>query len=207
MRFFRRHDRTTSTLLGLGPGLVIVALISTGCTAAYVQNSTAPVFLFVNGINGGAPFNSDVRMDPSAVEDDIVQVSISNRPKNPNFDDVPQVAMAIVIRRYEVSYYRSDGRGVQGVDVPYTVTGNITAVVDVATSGGIDIPITVVRSQAKLEPPLINLWGEASGTLGGTALLVTMFARVTIHGETTAGQVVQDYGTLQINFADFPDGT
>jgi len=181
------------------------ALATGGCTAAYVTDSTASVFLIVASVNGGAALDSDVREAPSVVVDDTVQVAVANRPKNPNFGNLPQVAMAVVLERYEVSYYRSDGRGVEGVDVPYRISGNFNLTIDVANAGTVDVPVRVVRAQAKLEPPLINLWGESPGELGGSAFIVTTFARITLHGRTVAGQAVEASGTLQINFADFPD--
>jgi hypothetical protein len=164
------------------------------------------VLFIVADVNGGASLQSDVRKGTSTVVDDGTTVTVANRPKNPNPVSLPQVAMAIIVERYEVSYYRSDGRGVEGVDVPYTISGNITVPVDVNSSGTtVNIPIVAVRAQAKLEPPLIDLWGTSSGTLGGTALIVSMFAKITLHGHTIAGQAVDASGSLQINFADFPD--
>jgi hypothetical protein len=182
---------------------VTAGLATGGCTASYVEDSNAPVLLRIVQVNGGNPLDSDVRLAPSAVQDDVVNVSLAVRSKNLNVT-VPQITMAIFVERYEVSYYRSDGRGVQGVDIPYTISGNLTQVIDAATSGSVDVPMTVVRSQAKLEPPLINLWGDSDGILGGTALKVTMFAKITVHGSTIAGQAVETTGALEIHFADFP---
>ena len=194
----RASRRVAATLAAAALGL-------SGCVPSYVTSSQAPVLFYVAAINGGAALDSDVRKKPDAVVDDTVNVSVGDRPKNPNFSNIPQVAMAIKIERYEVSYYRSDGRGVQGVDVPYTISGNLSTALDVAISGTVDVPIRVVRAQAKLEPPLINLWGTSPGVLGGTALIVTMFAKITISGHTVAGEAVEASGTLQINFADYPD--
>ena len=204
-----RSNVLVSRLRSRGRHLLVpalgLALGSGGCTAGYVQDSTAPVLFRVTTVNDGAALNSDVRLAPSAVVDDLADVAVAVRSKNPNFENVPQVAMAVFVERYEISYYRSDGRGVQGVDVPYSISGNLTQVVDVATSGSVALSLVVVRAQAKLEPPLINLWGVEPGILGGQALTVSMFARISIHGQTTAGQAVVATGTLQINFADFPD--
>jgi hypothetical protein len=134
----------------------------------------------------------------------VVNVSVSNRAKNPN-QSVPQFAMFVNIERYEVRYYRSDGRNTEGVDVPHRISGNITTGLNAETSGGLDVPIEVVRAQAKLEPPLANLRGVTTDALGGSALIITCFAEVTLHGRTLAGQVVTASGRLQIDFADFPD--
>jgi hypothetical protein len=75
----------------------------------------------------------------------------------------------------------------------------LTVTVDAATSGTVGIPIEVVRRQAKLEPPLIQL------SPGGQALIVTMFAKITLYGETIAGQAVTASGSMQLDMANFAD--
>jgi hypothetical protein len=126
-----------------------------------------------------------------------VSLQVENHFKNPNVTGV-DFRSNIIVQRYEVQYYRSDGRGVEGVDVPFAITGNVTA--EVATGTPATIHIEVVRRQAKLEPPLLQL---ASGS-GGSPLF-TAFAKITLHGVTAIGQAVTATGTLQIDFADFGD--
>jgi hypothetical protein len=110
---------------------------------------------------------------------------------------VPQVALAVFMERYEIRYVRSDGRNTEGVDVPFRITGGMNGVIDAQVSGSTDFAIEVVRRQAKLEPPLRNLVG------GGGAIVVTMFAEITVYGRTTPGQVVQASSRVQIDFGDF----
>ena len=108
---------------------------------------------------------------------------VANRAKNPNIA-TPIVAQAIIVNRYEVSYYRSDGRAQQGVDVPYSISGAITPAVDAAnTVPTAASPSRWSGSQAKLEAPLLQLAGSG----GGQALIVTMFAKITLYGQTVAG--------------------
>ena len=177
-----------------------LALALSACTADYAQQTTAPVLFGVAGVNGGAVLQSDV--DP--VAPDAVSVSLYLRNTNRNAGvPVPNLVQAVIVERYEVRYYRSDGRNAEGVDVPYRISGNVTIALDVASSGTVDVPIEVVRAQAKLEPPLRNL--RAVGTdLGGSALVLTCFAEITLHGKTLAGQAVTASGRLQIDFADWP---
>ena len=105
----------------------------------------------------------------------------------------------LVVERYEVHYIRSDGRNVEGVDVPYAITGNIAQ--EVINSQDAELFVEVVRRQAKLEPPLLNLQ-----TFNGGSLVVTMFADITLHARTTTGTVVNPVsGRLQIDFANFGD--
>jgi hypothetical protein len=181
----------------LGVAALALALAMGGCSANYVENSRASVLFQVADVNGGAVMDSDVRLgeNSSLVCPDFVDVSVAVRQKNPN-TDAPSVPNAVVVSRYEVRYTRPDGRGAEGVDVPYRIVGSLTTVVDVASSGAVTVPIEVVRRQAKLEPPLSTISGFD---------IVTMFAEITIYGETITGEGVSSTGTLQIDFADYGD--
>jgi hypothetical protein len=106
------------------------------------------------------------------------------------------VPSAVLLKSYEVRYFRTDGRGTAGVDVPYRITGNLAFAVDVAATGTSDFPLEVVRRQAKVEPPLSSIYQAA---------LLTVMAEVTLYGETVAGERVQASGRLQIDFADYGD--
>jgi hypothetical protein len=69
-------------------------------------------------------------------------------------------------------------------------------VVDVGLDGSanVTVPIEVVRTQAKLEPPLRNIAN------GGGELVLTAFAEITIFGRTVADDAVVSSGRLQIDF-------
>jgi hypothetical protein len=181
-----------------GTVAVAMALALGGCgTADYVTDSQAAVLLIVAAVNEGAVLDSDVRngADSTVICPDTVTVAVAVRNKNPNAP-APNVPGAVLIQRYDVVYVRSDGRSEHGVDVPYPISGLISSAVDVATSGTSDVPIEVVRRQAKLEPPLSNITGFD---------IVTMFADVRITGETVSGQTVSGSGRLQIDFANYGD--
>ena len=179
-------------------GVMLAAAVAmAGCSAGYTTGNSSSVLLIIAGINGGDALKSDVLTD-DGVFHDTVEVAVAVRFKNPNVDTVPSIPNAVIIERYEVKYRRSDGRGVEGQDVPFTISGSMTAAFDVKASGTDDLLLEVVRIQAKLEPPLRNL---VSGSGGG--LVVTMFADITLHGRTLSGQAVQATGSLQIDFANF----
>jgi hypothetical protein len=84
--------------------------------------------------------------------------------------------------------------------VPYTISGNMTQLLEVGNETATTITLEVVRVQAKLEPPLRNLV-----TVSGGGMVVTMFADVTLHGRTIAGKAVTARGSLQIDFANWAD--
>ena len=171
-----------------------LALALAGCSADYVEQNQSSVLLLVESINEGAPLLSDVNVDGTVVNCEGT-VAVSVRAKNPGNPVTPVNDVRLL--RYEVSYRRSDGRGVPGVDVPYTISGNLTYTVP-AGGGATAFQVDLVRHQAKLVPPLSNITGLQ---------VVTMFADVTVTGQTIAQQTVSGQGSVQITFADFVTGT
>ena len=174
-----------------------LALAMAGCSADYVEGDRSTVLLLVESINDGAPVLSDVRGagdNPDTIVNCLATVTVSVRTKNPQVSAT--AVQDVRLTRYEVSYRRSDGRGVEGVDVPYTISGNmtITALVGDTTTFSVDL----VRHQAKLLPPLSNITGLQ---------VVTMFADVTLNGATISGSSVSAQGSTQVTFADYGTGT
>jgi hypothetical protein len=91
-------------------------------------------------------------------------------------------------------FQRADGRGLQGVDVPYSFDGAITASAGDAPGEAV---FTLVRGQARLEPPLAALRG------GGGAIAISTVAEVTFSGRDGRGRTVQDVGRIAVHFADW----
>lgn len=182
------------------PVVMLGALVLAGCTADFASNGDSPLLLLMTGINNGNVLSSDlligtsVANGPFGVCPDVVSLRLENHPKNPNLGGLDWRG-DLVVERYEVSYSRSDGRGVQGVDVPYTISGNLAA--EVTFRNAANLFIEVVRRQAKLEPPL--------AALAQNGRVVTMFADITLHGRTNVGAAVSATGRLQIDFAEFAD--
>lgn len=179
--------------LGSAAALAL-ALALAGCSADYVEDNQSSVLLLIRSINDGAPLDSDVRngeFSTFVCEDEVdVQVTLQN--KNP---EAPTAASSSVqIGSYAIRYTRSDGRGTEGVDVPYRITGNLATSVQVG--GNTTFPLEVVRRQAKVEPPLSSIFQAA---------LLTVTAEVTLYGTTVSGDSVTATGRFQIDFADYGD--
>lgn len=174
-----------------------LALAVAGCSADYVEGSRGSVLLVVEAVNGGAPILSDVLGagdNNATVVNCLTEVRVTVRAKNPS--QVTSPVQDVRILRYDVVWRRSDGRGVEGADVPYRTSGNIT--VTVGPGEAAEFPIDLVRHQAKLVPPLSNITGLQ---------VVTMFADITLTGEAISGEGVSGQGTAQVTFADYAAGT
>lgn len=177
--------------------LVLGALAASGCVPEWAQQGESPEYLLMTGINSGTPINSDVRISNGTVCPDLVPLRVENHQRNPLNTDA-SFRSDIVIERYDVRYFRSDGRSTEGVDVPFRITGNVAQEIQAGASATLNLEI--VRRQAKLEPPLRNLID-----LGG-AQVVTMFAEVTLHARSTVQQTTNTAtARVQIDFADFAD--
>ena len=187
--------------------VVAAAAAGAACVPGWVEENESPVILRIVDINGGAPVDSDVRLEGTTVVDDLVNVTLAVRPKNQNGGLViPQIPMAVFLEQYQVRFFRTDGHNVEGVDVPYRFTGGLNGVIDVADSGDtLTVAIPLVRAQAKLDPPLTNLRGVFPGALGGSELITSVIAEVTVYGRTVPGETVHDSARVMVNFADFPE--
>jgi hypothetical protein len=180
-----------------GYWIALVALAFAGCTPDWAQRGDSVMVLLLTAINDGSPMASDVRISDGTACPDFATLRVENHFKNPSLENTG-FRGDITIERYEVRYFRSDGRNQEGVDVPYRITGNVAQ--EIIAPGAATLLVEVVRPQAKLEPPLANL------KAGGGPLIVTMFAEVTLHARTTTLQATNSVSArMQIDFADFGD--
>ena len=143
---------------------------------------------------GGAFLVSDVHDTKGGNFNDNVIVHVENIPKNSNVTSIGKFN-DVMLERFEVRYVRSDGRSVEGVDVPYRITGDLSILVPV--NGNAGASFVVVRHQAKDEPPLIMMTNLAG------AQILTVFAEMTIYGHTVSGKAVQVTASMMITFGDF----
>jgi hypothetical protein len=176
-----------------------------GCTNDLSEKNESDVILVMLSIaadEGSGPGSgvgsvllSDVVSEGSVFNDNAT-MTIEALAKNPATTNLGRYN-DVMFESYEVKYWRSDGHSVEGVDVPFRITGPLAILLP--CPGTTQVPIVVVRHAAKVEPPLKNLRGS-----GGLSIL-TVFADITLYGKTLNGKVVQVMGRLQITFADFGD--
>ena len=173
---------------------IVLGLVMVACSADYVDQSKATVLVVLSSINSGAPIMSDVRGDSGTIincQTDIVVTTILKNPGNPG-----SPVENVILQRYDVSYVRSDGRAVEGVDVPYRFSAPMTATAE--PGGDTALTIDIVRHQAKIEPPLASIIGLQ---------IVEMTVNVTVFGETVSRKAVSASGAATIRFADYAEGT
>ena len=174
----------------------LVAAFATSC-GRVVRTGTAPVLLVIDqlgpqGSTTGAPLQSSVTGTAST---DLGSVTLRLVLKDLGTDGAGLLSPsnAVTIRRYRVAYRRTDGRSVQGVDVPYTFDGVVTGTIPV--NGSATLSFELVRALAKTEPPLSQF--------AASRALLTAFADITFWGEDLVGNTLSATGAVQIVFGSW----
>lgn len=132
-----------------------------------------------------------------AVISNSASATLEAKLKNPELL-VPGISYqnSIMVNRYEVTYMRTfEGGGTEGVGVPYSFEGTLSAVIEIDAT--VDISFIIVRAAAKLDRPLVDLLGSLN--------VLQIVAKVDFFGRDLAGNKVQATGYLTIYFADYID--
>ncbi len=140
---------------------------------------------------------SDVLTSVSSVTADQAIVALKAQMLNPDPITGSSQYNSIMVTHYVVSYFRSDGKNTEGVDIPYSFEGYLSTLVEIDSIE--ELSFVLVREVAKLEPPLINLHeGRSDGVL-------QLRARVDFYGHDMANKTVSTTGYLSIYFANYVD--
>ena len=189
-------------------GLALVAAVTLpGCTKQQLQGSSAS-YLIIESFTASVGTEPDKEL--GTLDSDVVtgggviadigrarfQLGLKD-PGTPVDPSMPTSANFITIYRYNVKYVRSDGRNVQGVDVPWSFDAGTSVTVGIGS--GFLATVTLVRPQAKLDAPLRALVGN------GGQVAITTTAEVTFFGRDQSGRDVVAKGYMTVNFADFAD--
>lgn len=118
-------------------------------------------------------------------------------PGAPGVPNLPSALNSVTFTHYRVVYRRTDGRNVQGVDVPYAFDSGLTF--SVPPDGTVQVGFEIVRHTAKEEAPLRAL--QVSNAIINTV------TDVTFYGKDQAGNNVEVTGSIGINFGNFGDPT
>jgi len=168
------------------------------------DDSQSPSMLVVDNMLGtdaeGTSANflqSDVRMSSGTIRSDSATASLRAETLDPDPILGTSTYNDVVVTRYLVTYSRTDGKGVPGVDVPYPFEGSLSTVVRVGATSS--VYFVIVREVAKMEPPLIQLVDL------GAEVVLTCTAKVEFYGHDTANRTVKATGYLTIYFANYAD--
>lgn len=151
-------------------------------------NSDVQTMVKVNNVDVPTRFNDPGRVTLSLVLRD---------PGAPGIGNTPTELNTVTVTHYRVVYRRTDGRNVQGVDVPWAFDSGMT--ISVPASSSVQQTFELVRVSAKFEAPLAAL------TVNGQALDV--IADVTFYGKDMHNNDVAVTGSIGITFANFGDST
>ncbi len=198
-------------------GLVLLAAATAGC-GELVRQGRGPsqvVIMSLQAASGAEPeklsgiLHSDVltnversiggqQVTTATVFNDLGEVVMALLLKDPGQEGLassPSLINQVTMSRYRVSYRRSDGRNVPGVDVPYPFDG--AATFTVPTEGTVAASFEIVRHVAKDEAPLRALASNGN--------IISTIAEVTFYGRDQAGNEVQASGSILIDFGNFGD--
>lgn len=199
--------------------LLGVAAVSFGCTPEWARENETGIIMEIAGIEGieggedGGTVGEILFSDVSAWINDDARVVVNVYRKNPTVEATSPLEH-VRLESYQVRYLRTDGRNVEGVDVPHRITGALNSLrFHTPTDTGeveIEAIVNVVRHTAKREPPLINLIGIFPTTTGAVSLnsegIITTVAEITVYArQVTTGEPLSATGRFQVAFADFVD--
>ena len=186
----------------------LVLAASVNCGSLTTQGTSAS-YLIIRTLEGspghdpnafGGNLESDVltsvRGGPPSIFADNGRVEFFLGLKDAGSPGLPTVSSpnnAITVTRYRVVYVRSDGRNVQGVDVPYAFDGAVTGTVQ----SPLEVTFTLVRAQAKAEAPL--------AALTSNLIVLNTIAEVTFYGRDQTGREISVTGKIGVNFANWGD--
>lgn len=102
---------------------------------------------------------------------------------------------SIIVTRYIVSYFRSDGNNREGIDIPYSFEGYLNELIE--TNQTVKVSFVIVREVAKAEPPLVDL------AIGRSDGVLEMRAKVEFFGHDITNREVKASGYITIFFANY----
>jgi hypothetical protein len=190
-----------------------------GCGGEFVRDGRSPVRLVITALQGAS--GAEPSELSTVTHSDVITLVTTGgactavNPCATTFGDPGQVELRVLLRdqgnvaspsspsalnavtitRYRVEYRRTDGRNVQGVDVPYAFDGALTFTVP--ADGSATAGFTLVRNVAKDQAPL-------SALVNGETLITTL-AYVTFYGHDQVGNEVSVTGTIEVTFGNFGD--
>src|SRR5262245_12381525 len=199
-------------------GLAAIIAASTSC-GDVVRQGRAPVMLVIDTLQA-AQGNRQTTLVANLLSDVITNITTpapctTDNPCPTVFNDVGSAQLRLVLKdpgppgsltqptsnndvtisRIHIKYVRSDGRNVQGVDVPFEWDSASTATITGGAAATVGFEL--VRHVAKEESPLIQLRSNPS--------TINTITEITFYGRDQVGNEISVTGRMQINFGNFGD--
>jgi len=188
-----KHKAVWGARIGAATMLSLV-LGATSCSQT-VRTGDGSSYLVITSIVGGPNSSATVESDVVSDEGDILQDG-AEATMTLQMKDItgaaPSAVNAITITQYHVEYIRSDGRNVQGVDVPFAFDSGMT--ITVSPTGQGQQTFDLVRVSAKREAPLLALVSNFQ--------TLDVIADVTFFGKDMHNNDVMVTGSIGITFAN-----
>ncbi len=187
-------------------GVALAALlVATSCNP--IENDTQSASLLtvlqIAGVDATGNESSflmsdvvDMTTGSPVVYNDSGMVTIRNTPLDPSPVGGTSQYNDVILTRYIVTFTQPNGANQQGVDVPFSFEGALSTTIPINSEASFGIML--VRIQAKLEPPLLQLRDLASGELECTA-------KIEFFGHDVANRDVKTTGYINIFFANYAD--
>lgn len=185
----------------------LVAALSTAGCGDLAREGRSPVLLVVDRLEAAsgaqgtsAPFGGTLQSDVITVVRGSATIfsdsgRVTMRLLSKDALATPTALNAVTIARYRVTFRRSDGRNVPGVDVPHPFDSAVTFTVP--ASGFIQHAFELVRHVAKEDAPL--------AALSNSVVTISTIADVTFFGRDQAGNAVSATSSIGIIFGNFGD--
>jgi hypothetical protein len=182
------------------------ALVASGC-GDLVRQGRSPVMLVIDRLEAASGAQQSAQFG-GTLDSDVITI-VEGNPTI--FSDSGRVTMrilhkdpaagpsginAVTITRYRVTYRRSDGRNIPGVDVPQPFDSAVTFTV--APGVAVQHTFELVRHLAKEDAPLAAL-------VVNLAVTIATVADITFFGRDQAGNAVSTTGSIGVIFGDFGD--
>jgi len=178
-------------------------LVLYSCNSVEDDSQSASMLIVENLLGkdaGGKPGNflqSDVLLSTGTIVADTATATLRAATLDPDPILGTSLYNDLVLTRYLVSYTRTDGRNVPGVDVPYPFEGSLSTVIKAGSTS--TISFIIVREVAKIEPPLVELVDI------GAEQVLACTAKIEFYGHDNVNKTVKATGYLTIYFANYAD--
>jgi hypothetical protein len=188
---------------------LLIAVLALASCNAIENDSTSGTMLQLRsltgkdlqGNEGSTTVFSDVSINGSIINDSCLAelIAIPLDPLMESKNITPY--MDVLVDQIDVEFRRTDGRNVEGVDVPYRFTQPMSMLVSFSET--VKIPFIVIRHVAKQEAPLLAL-----REIPSREFVLQLVAVVTIHGKDLGGhRVAPVTGYVTVWCANFADST